>query len=61
MTRIALPPSPNICRFDFFTPILTICLIKKSKVIKIKYILKRHYVINHIIVKIHNNCKFCFE
>jgi hypothetical protein len=28
---------------------------------KMKYILKINYVINHIIVKIHNNYKFCFE
>jgi hypothetical protein len=29
-----LPPSPNICRFDFFTPTLIIHLIKKIKVMK---------------------------
>jgi hypothetical protein len=26
-----------------------------------KYIVKLHYVINHIIVKIHNNYKFCLN
>jgi hypothetical protein len=44
-----LPPS-NICRFDFFIPILTIVLLKKLEIWKkIKYRLKLHYVINHII------------
>jgi hypothetical protein len=59
MGRALLPPSPNICPFEFFIPTLTIRLIKKIKVMKkIKYILKLHYVINHIIIKIHNNCNF---
>jgi hypothetical protein len=33
----------------------------KIKVIKIKYILKLHYIINHIIVKIYNNYIFYFK
>jgi hypothetical protein len=31
---IHTPPFSNICRFDFFTLTLTICLIKKIKVMK---------------------------
>jgi hypothetical protein len=51
--RSLLPsPSLNIYRFNFSTPNLIIHLIEK-----IKYILKLHYIINYIIVKIHNNCK----
>jgi hypothetical protein len=52
-SRSLLPsPSLNIYRFNFSTPNLIIHLIEK-----IKYILKLHYIINYIIVKIHNNCK----
>jgi hypothetical protein len=47
-------PFPNICRFYFFIPTFNIRLIKK-------YILKLYYIINYIIVKIHNNYKFYFK
>jgi hypothetical protein len=47
--------------FDFLHQLRQFCLIKKIKVIKIKYIHKLHYVINHIMIKIHNNYKFYFE
>jgi hypothetical protein len=57
-----LHPSLNIYHFDFFILTLTIDLIKKIEVRKkIKYILKLHYVINNIIVKIHNNYLFYFK
>jgi hypothetical protein len=42
--------------FDFFILTLTGCLIQNIYK-KIKYILKIHYVINHIIVKIKNISK----
>jgi hypothetical protein len=46
----------------FFTLTLIIYLINKIKVVKnIKYILKLHYLINYIIVKVHNNYKFYFK
>jgi hypothetical protein len=51
--------SLNIYRFDFFISALIIYFILKLKLWKIKYILKLYYVINHSIVKIDNNCKFC--
>jgi hypothetical protein len=32
-----------------------------DKYLGMERVLKLHYVINYIIVKIHNNYKFCFE
>jgi hypothetical protein len=45
--------------FDFFTLNLIILFFKKY--IKIKYIFTSHYLVDYIIVNIHNNYTFCFE
>jgi hypothetical protein len=48
--KIATPSIPKYFSPLTFTATLTIRLIKKNKVLaKIRYILKLHYVINHII------------
>jgi hypothetical protein len=57
--------SPVRIRFRPFLKISifisTLIIYFSKKIIKIKYILKLHYVINNIVGKIYNNYKFYFE